>query len=53
MLDCAAKTFRTEGIRGFYKGLGATFLRLAPHNIILWMVSERVIAHCDANYLGD
>ncbi|OTF78058.1 hypothetical protein BLA29_014567 [Euroglyphus maynei] len=29
--DCMIKIFRTEGILGFYKGFGASFLRLGPH----------------------
>jgi hypothetical protein len=41
-LDCVVQTARTEGPRGFYKGLSATFLRLWPHTIMLWLVQERV-----------
>lgn len=32
--DCALKIFRTEGLRGFYKGFSASFLRLGPHTVL-------------------
>ncbi|XP_075586494.1 solute carrier family 25 member 35 isoform X2 [Dermatophagoides farinae] len=32
--DCMIKIFRTEGILGFYKGFGASFLRLGPHTVL-------------------
>lgn len=41
-LDVMVQTFRTEGPLAFYKGLSATFLRLWPHTIILWMGQERI-----------
>ena len=39
-LDCVVQTVRTEGIRGLFKGLLPTFLRLGPHTVILWNVQE-------------
>ena len=30
MLDCFAQTWRTEGARGFWKGIGPTLLRAMP-----------------------
>lgn len=30
MRDCFAKTYRGEGLRGFWKGIGPTLLRAAP-----------------------
>ncbi|KAF8910119.1 mitochondrial carrier domain-containing protein [Gymnopilus junonius] len=33
-IDCLWKTFKTEGVRGWYKGSTAHFLRIAPHTII-------------------
>ncbi|KAK0481761.1 mitochondrial carrier domain-containing protein [Armillaria novae-zelandiae] len=30
-IDCLWKTFKTEGVRGWYKGTTAHFLRIAPH----------------------
>jgi len=41
-LDVISKTIRTEGPCAFYKGLSATFLRLWPHTVFLWMGQERV-----------
>eukprot|EP01130_Rhizamoeba_saxonica_P008949 TRINITY_DN3625_c0_g4_i4.p1 TRINITY_DN3625_c0_g4~~TRINITY_DN3625_c0_g4_i4.p1 ORF type:complete len:162 (+),score=22.39 TRINITY_DN3625_c0_g4_i4:247-732(+) len=41
-LDCVLKTIKVEGVLGLYKGLFPTFLRLAPHNIILWQTMELV-----------
>ena len=30
MRDCFAQTYRTEGMRGFWKGIGPTLLRAMP-----------------------
>lgn len=30
-IDCLWKTFKAEGIRGWYKGSTAHFMRIAPH----------------------
>lgn len=43
-LDCVLQTARVEGPRAFYKGLSATFLRLWPHTVVLWLMQERVTA---------
>lgn len=43
VIDCFVKTYKTEGIRGFYKGLGATIGRLGPHTIVLWNVQELIL----------
>lgn len=32
--DVAVKIFRTEGVLGFYKGMGALYFRLGPHTIL-------------------
>eukprot|EP00611_Tribonema_gayanum_P001335 TRINITY_DN1097_c0_g1_i4.p1 TRINITY_DN1097_c0_g1~~TRINITY_DN1097_c0_g1_i4.p1 ORF type:complete len:298 (+),score=80.43 TRINITY_DN1097_c0_g1_i4:183-1076(+) len=32
-IDCFMKTFRAEGLRGFYKGWAAHYFRLGPHTI--------------------
>ena len=42
-LDCARRTLATEGLRGFWKGLGATFARLLPHTVVMWCVQEQVL----------
>ncbi|KAL0951613.1 hypothetical protein HGRIS_008294 [Hohenbuehelia grisea] len=33
-IDCLWKTFKIEGVKGWYKGSTAHFLRIAPHTII-------------------
>ncbi|KAJ8968663.1 hypothetical protein NQ317_009739 [Molorchus minor] len=38
-LDCTIKVYRAEGFLGFYKGIGANYMRLAPHGalcLVLW-----------------
>ena len=44
MLDCVAKTVRAEGFLGLYKGVTATYFRLAPHatlTFVFWGVFKR------------
>lgn len=33
-IDCLWKTFKAEGIRGWYKGSTAHFMRIAPHTCV-------------------
>jgi len=40
-LDCVRQTWRAEGIRGFYKGLPATFMRQCPQVILMWVIFEQ------------
>ncbi|OWR52251.1 Solute carrier family 25 member 35 [Danaus plexippus plexippus] len=35
MSDCFVKMFRAEGVTSFYKGVGANYLRLGPHTVLL------------------
>ncbi|KAM3961269.1 solute carrier family 25 member 35-like [Aphomia sociella] len=35
MTDCFIKMVRTEGARSLYKGVGANYLRLGPHTVLL------------------
>jgi solute carrier family 25 protein 34/35 len=42
-IDCLWKTFRAEGIRGWYKGSTAHFLRIAPHTIITLTANEIIL----------
>ena len=42
-LDCARRTLAAEGPAAFYKGLGATFARLLPHTVVMWLVQEQVL----------
>ncbi|KAJ8943470.1 hypothetical protein NQ318_006322 [Aromia moschata] len=39
ILDCFFKIYKTEGLLGCYKGIGANYMRLAPHGalcLVLW-----------------
>ncbi|KAJ3271772.1 hypothetical protein HDV01_006380 [Terramyces sp. JEL0728] len=40
--DCFVKTFRAEGIPGFFKGWLPSWLRLGPHTIITFIVLEQL-----------
>ena len=39
-IDCLWKTFKAEGIAGWYKGTTAHFLRIAPHTVITLVANE-------------
>ena len=41
-VDCMAKIYTNEGIRGFYKGFTAQWTRMGPFTIIQLMVWERL-----------
>ena len=36
------KTLAIEGPLAFYKGLSATFVRLWPHTVLLWLAQEAI-----------
>ncbi|KAF4147742.1 Mitochondrial carrier protein [Phytophthora infestans] len=40
VLDCIMKTMKSEGIRGFYKGWAAHYMRLGPHTIFTFFFWE-------------
>ena len=40
-LECVRQTWRAEGIRGFYKGLPATFMRQCPLVVLMWVIFEQ------------
>ncbi|KAJ7161277.1 mitochondrial carrier domain-containing protein [Mycena crocata] len=42
-IDCLWKTVKTEGVRGWYKGSTAHFLRIAPHTIITLTANDLII----------
>ncbi|KAJ7610775.1 mitochondrial carrier domain-containing protein [Roridomyces roridus] len=42
-IDCLWKTFKTEGVRGWYKGSTAHFLRIAPHTIITLTANDLIV----------
>lgn len=43
-LDCVLKVMKTEGIYGFYKGLGPIYARSAPHSTLLLFFFDQLIA---------
>ena len=56
-LDCAIKSYRSEGIRTFFRGLGPTLCRAAPVNAmvdsVLNITDETFVAFETAmRYLG-
>ncbi|KDQ63237.1 hypothetical protein JAAARDRAFT_29258 [Jaapia argillacea MUCL 33604] len=42
-IDCLWKTFKTEGVKGWYKGSTAHFFRIAPHTIITLTANDIII----------
>ena len=45
--DCFSKIIKFEGLRGLYKGLGTSVLRLAPHtslSLFLWTLFREMYA---------
>ncbi|KAG2156579.1 mitochondrial carrier domain-containing protein [Suillus bovinus] len=42
-IDCLWKTFKTEGVLGWYKGSTAQFLRVAPHTIVTLTVNDIIL----------
>ncbi|KAG7099662.1 hypothetical protein E1B28_001488 [Marasmius oreades] len=42
-IDCLWKTFKAEGIRGWYKGSTAHFMRIAPHTIVTLTANDLII----------
>ncbi|XP_022339486.2 solute carrier family 25 member 35-like [Crassostrea virginica] len=42
VVDCFLKIFNTEGLWGFYKGWGPSFLRLGPHTVLSLMIWDRL-----------
>ncbi|KAF1780455.1 Mitochondrial carrier domain [Phytophthora cactorum] len=47
VMDCIMKTMKSEGIRGFYKGWTAHYMRLGPHTIftfLFWEEAKKIAA---------
>ncbi|OMJ13238.1 Mitochondrial oxaloacetate transport protein [Smittium culicis] len=42
LFDCIVKTARTEGFRGFYKGILAHYFRIGPHTILMFVFFEQI-----------
>ncbi|XP_022662195.1 solute carrier family 25 member 35-like isoform X2 [Varroa jacobsoni] len=45
--DCFIKMAKTEGFWGFYKGVGASYLRLGPHTVLTMMFWTNLKEHYD------
>ena len=41
-LDCVAKTVRSEGVGGLYKGFVPAYARLAPHRVVHFVALEQL-----------
>ena len=41
-LDCARKTLAAEGVRGYYKGFLAHYLRVGPHTLLTFIFWEKL-----------
>ena len=39
-IDCILKTWKLEGVRGFFKGFTPIYARLAPHQLVMFSVLE-------------
>lgn len=42
VLDCTWKTFQHDGIRGFFKGWTAAYIRIGPHTMITLLMIEEI-----------
>ncbi|PVV00059.1 hypothetical protein BB560_005407 [Smittium megazygosporum] len=50
LFDCIAKTARTEGIAGFYKGITVHYLRMGPHTILTFVAYEHLKSLVDKHF---
>mgnify|MGYP002142777608 CR=1 FL=1 len=48
--DVFSKTLKREGIRGFWTGYSAFFLRVAPHSVIMLLFTDFLHKRFDPNY---
>ena len=39
-IDCLYKTWKVEGVAGWYKGTTAHFLRIFPHTVVTLVANE-------------
>jgi hypothetical protein len=46
LIDCAVKTYKSEGYMGFYKGFIPQWMRFGPFNIIQLVVWEELRKLC-------
>jgi hypothetical protein len=47
LIDCATSIFKEEGIKGWYRGLWACYLKVAPTMAILFWCNERLKVFLD------
>eukprot|EP00211_Chloroparvula_japonica_P012553 CAMPEP_0119142138 /NCGR_PEP_ID=MMETSP1310-20130426/32131_1 /TAXON_ID=464262 /ORGANISM="Genus nov. species nov., Strain RCC2339" /LENGTH=126 /DNA_ID=CAMNT_0007133651 /DNA_START=93 /DNA_END=470 /DNA_ORIENTATION=- len=40
--DCVRKTIRDEGVKGFYRGVGPYYVRVAPHVTTMFVMYEYI-----------
>lgn len=45
VLQCAADVMKREGLMGFMKGWSASYARLGPHTVIMFLTAERLRAY--------
>lgn len=41
-LACAAAVWRGDGVAGFFKGWSASYARLGPHTVIMFLTAEQL-----------
>ncbi|KAM0754344.1 mitochondrial carrier [Meredithblackwellia eburnea MCA 4105] len=44
-IDCLYKTWKVEGVRGWYKGTTAHLARIAPHTVVTLVTNEFITRH--------
>jgi solute carrier family 25 protein 34/35 len=42
VIDCIEKSYKAEGLRGFYKGWTAHYFRLGPHTVLTFLLWEKL-----------
>ena len=45
--DCFIRTYRAEGVRGLYKGVGAQYMRIAPYTVLTFVIFEELKRLCN------
>ena len=44
-IDCLYKTWKAEGVLGWYKGSAAHLLRIAPHTVLTLVFNEQLVQY--------
>ncbi len=42
MWDCMKKMYRADGLKGFYRGLSASYMKEIPSSALMFMLNERL-----------